>query len=218
VALAPTLEVDEMLRALTPAQRGRFRSLSALLLGTLLLTAAQFASARDAAILSSRDVFHPVVAHHGIVSSQESTATKIGVDILKKGGNAVDAAVAVGFALAVTLPRAGNIGGGGFMLVHMAGSGETVAIDYREMAPAGATRDMYLDAAGNVDKQRARSSYLSAGVPGTVAGMALALEKYGTMSLSPSRARALPSLRSCPLRYNDGQSAWRSTRLRRAYS
>jgi gamma-glutamyltranspeptidase/glutathione hydrolase len=180
-----------MLRALTPAQRGRFRSLSALLLGTLLLTAAQFASARDAAILSSRDVFHPVVAHHGIVSSQESTATKIGVDILKKGGNAVDAAVAVGFALAVTLPRAGNIGGGGFMLVHVAGSGETVAIDYREMAPAGATRDMYLDAAGNVDKQRARSSYLSAGVPGTVAGMALALEKYGTMSLAEVMAPAI---------------------------
>jgi gamma-glutamyltranspeptidase/glutathione hydrolase len=119
-----------------------------------------------------------------MVSTQEATATKIGVDVLKKGGNAVDAAVAVGFALAVTLPRAGNIGGGGFMVVHNAESGKTLAIDYREMAPAGATGNMYLDADGKVDKQRARFSYLSVGVPGTVAGLALALEKYGTMSLA----------------------------------
>ncbi len=148
-------------------------------------------AARDAAILSARDIFHPVFAHHGMVSTQEATATRIGVDILKKGGNAVDAAVAVGFALAVTLPRAGAIGGGGFMMVHMAESGKTVAIDYREMAPAGASGDMYLDAQGNVDKQRARFSYLSTGVPGTVEGLALALEKYGTMSLAQVMAPAI---------------------------
>lgn len=160
-------------------------------LAALLLTVSQLASARDAAILSSRDIFHPVVARHGIVSTQEATATKVGVDILRKGGNAVDAAVAVGFALAVTLPRAGNLGGGGFMMVHMAADGDTAAIDYREMAPAGATHDMYLDAAGKVDKKRARFSYLSSGVPGTVAGMALALEKYGTMSLAEVMAPAI---------------------------
>ena len=184
MALAPAIEFDDMFRTLTPARRAQFRSRAAVWLGALLLTASQIASARQAAILSGRDIVHPVVARHGIVSSQEATATKIGVEILKKGGNAVDAAVAVGFALAVTLPRAGNIGGGGFMMVHMAGSGETVAIDYREMAPAGATHDMYLDASGNVDKQRARFSYMSVGVPGMVAGMALALEKYGSMSLA----------------------------------
>ncbi len=148
-------------------------------------------AARDAAIVSGRDIFHPVFARHGMVSTQEATATGIGVDILEKGGNAVDAAVAVGFALAVTLPRAGNIGGGGFMIVHIAESGKTVAIDYRELAPAGATETMYLDAEGNVDKQRARFSYLSVGVPGTVAGMALALEKYGTMRLAEVMAPAI---------------------------
>jgi len=160
-------------------------------LAALLLAAVQYAAARDAPILSARDVFHPVVAKHGMVATQEVMASEIGVDILKKGGNAVDAAVAVGFALAVTLPRAGNIGGGGFMMVHMAGSGETVAIDYREMAPAGASRDMYLDSDGKVDQRRARYSYLSVGVPGTVAGLALALEKYGSMSLAEVIAPAI---------------------------
>jgi gamma-glutamyltranspeptidase/glutathione hydrolase len=97
----------------------------------------------------------------------------------------------VGFALAVTLPRAGNIGGGGFMMIHLATSGETVAIDYREMAPAGASGNMFLDAQGKVDKQRARFSYLSAGIPGTVAGLTLALEKYGSMSLAEVMAPAI---------------------------
>ena len=85
------------------------------------------------------DRLHPVYAEHGMVASQEALATNVGVDILKRGGNAVDAAVAVGFALAVTLPQAGNLGGGGFMLVHIAKTGETVAIDYREKAPLAAT-------------------------------------------------------------------------------
>ena len=189
--LAPAIEEVHMFRTLHLARRARSLPRAAVWLGALLLTASQIASARDTAILSGRDIVHPVVARHGMVATQEATATKVGVDILRKGGNAVDAAVAVGFALTVTLPRAGNIGGGGFMMVHMAGGGDTVAIDYREMAPAGATQDMYLDASGNVDKQRARFSYLSVGVPGTVAGMALALEKYGTMSLAEVIAPAI---------------------------
>jgi gamma-glutamyltranspeptidase/glutathione hydrolase len=126
-----------------------------------------------------------------MVASQEALATEVGLDILEAGGNAVDAGVAVGFALAVTLPRAGNLGGGGFMLVRDATSNETVAIDFREMAPAAATRDMYLDSEGNVDEQRARYSYLSVGVPGTVAGMALALERYGSMTLKEVVAPAI---------------------------
>ena len=114
----------------------------------LLCSAAHLpAFAQDAApIYSDMDRVHPVYAEHGMVASQEALATNIGVDILKRGGNAVDAAVAVGFALAVTLPQAGNLGGGGFMLVHLAKTGETVAIDYREKAPLKATRDMFLDA------------------------------------------------------------------------
>ena len=130
------------------------------------------AIAQERAILSGKDIFHPVFARNGMVASQEATATRVGVEILKAGGNAVDAAAAVGFALAVTLPRAGNLGGGGFMLIHSAESGDTVALDYREMAPAAARRDMYLDDAGDVDAERARFSHLSVGVPGTVAGLA----------------------------------------------
>ena len=147
--------------------------------------------AQDAAILSPSDIHHPVVASKGMVATQEARATRVGVDILEAGGNAVDAAVAVGFALAVTLPRAGNLGGGGFMLVHRANTGETLAIDYREVAPAAAHRDMYLDDKGEVDQQRARFSHLSAGVPGSVAGLTLALERYGTMSLPRVMAPAI---------------------------
>jgi len=141
-------------------------------------------AAQEAAILSARDIFHPVFARNGMVASQEAVATRIGVETLKRGGNAIDAAAAVGFALAVTLPRAGNLGGGGFMLIHSAKSGETIALDYREMAPAAATRDMYLGPDGTVDQQRARFSYLSVGVPGTVAGLALAVERFGSLPLA----------------------------------
>lgn len=140
--------------------------------------------AQEAAIYSSMDRMHPVWAEHGMVASQEALATRIGVEILEQGGNAVDAAAAVAFALAVTLPRAGNLGGGGFMLVHDAKSGETVAIDYREMAPASAHRDMYLDAEGNAVSELSRFHGHAVGVPGTVAGMELALQRYGTMSLA----------------------------------
>ena len=147
--------------------------------------------AAEQAILSAQDIFHPVLGTQGMVASQEATATQVGLEVLKGGGNAVDAAVAVGFALAVTLPRAGNLGGGGFMLIHMAESGETLALDYREEAPAAAGRDLFLDADGKVDNQRARFSYLSAGVPGTVAGLAAAQARFGRLSLAEVLAPAI---------------------------
>ncbi len=148
-------------------------------------------AAQETAVVSPRDIFHPVFAENGMVASQEATATRIGVDILKRGGNAIDAGVAVGFALAVTLPRAGALGGGGFMMVHHAETGETVAIDYREMAPAAAHRDMYLDAAGEVDTQLARYTHHAAGVPGAVAGLAHVLDRYGTLPLAEVLAPAI---------------------------
>jgi gamma-glutamyltranspeptidase/glutathione hydrolase len=115
-----------------------------------------------------------------MVVAQEAIAARIGADILKKGGNAVDAAVATAFALAVTYPRAGNIGGGGFMVIHSAERKENVAIDYRETAPAATTSDIFLGADGKPDTAKSRDSALGIGVPGTVAGLALALEKYGS--------------------------------------
>ncbi|MAG75446.1 MAG: gamma-glutamyltransferase, partial [Colwelliaceae bacterium] len=136
----------------------------------------------SAAVIRYDTIHHPVIGKQGMVSSQRMLSSQIGADILSKGGNAVDAAVATGIALAVTLPRAGNLGGGGFMLVHLADKQKTIAIDYREMAPSAADRDMFLDSKGNVDNQKARFSHASSGVPGTVAGLAHALEKYGTMS------------------------------------
>jgi len=135
------------------------------------------------AILDSKARFHPVSSETGMVVSQEIIASRVGADILSVGGNAVDAAVATGFALAVTLPRAGNLGGGGFMLVHLAEANKTIAIDYREMAPAEAHRDMFLDREGDVDNQKARYSIESSGVPGTVAGLIHAQEKYGLLTL-----------------------------------
>jgi gamma-glutamyltranspeptidase/glutathione hydrolase len=121
---------------------------------------------------------------HGMVVTQEVRATRIGVDVLRRGGNAVDAAVAVGFALAVTYPRAGNIGGGGFMVIHLARDNRDVAIDYRETAPAAATPTMFLDEDGNPDPDMSRTSALAIGVPGTIAGLALAHGKYGSGKLT----------------------------------
>ena len=118
-------------------------------------------------------------AQDGMVVAQEPLAAHIGADILSKGGNAVDAAVAVGFAMAVTYPRAGNLGGGGFMVIHHA-NGDNVAIDYRETAPHAITAQSFLDARGNADPQKSRNSALAIGVPGTVAGLALAAAKYGS--------------------------------------
>src|SRR6202040_2533950 len=126
------------------------------------------------------DAIHAVAAEHGMVVAQEKIAAQIGADVLRRGGNAVDAAVATGFAMAVTYPRAGNIGGGGFMIIHSAERHEDVAIDYRETAPAAMTRDIFLGSDGKPDIAKSRDSALGIGVPGTVAGLALALEKYGS--------------------------------------
>src|SRR4051812_5510549 len=139
-----------------------------------------------------------VTARHGMVVAQEARAARIGAEVLAKGGNAVDAAVATGFALAVTYPRAGNIGGGGFMLMHLAASREDVIVDYRETAPAAATRDMFLDARGEPDPRKSRDSALAIGIPGTVAGLALAHAKYssGKFSLAELIAPAIELARN----------------------
>lgn len=125
----------------------------------------------------------PVRAKNGMVVSASELASKVGVSILKKGGNAVDAAVAVGFALAVTFPAAGNIGGGGFMVIHTK-EGKDIAIDYREKAPLAAHRDMFLNEEGEFDITLSTEGVTSSGVPGSVAGLIHALENYGTMKLA----------------------------------
>jgi len=142
--------------------------------------------AKEDPLYSGKARFHPVIAENAMVASENKYATQAGLQVLKEGGNAVDAAVTIGFTLAVTFPRAGNLGGGGFMLVYLADKDKVVSIDYREKAPLQASRDMYLDQEGNVDKEKSQNSILSAGVPGTVAGLTLALEKYGT--ITPERA------------------------------
>jgi gamma-glutamyltranspeptidase/glutathione hydrolase len=135
-------------------------------------------------------VKRPVSAKHGMVVSADRMASLAGLEILKKGGNAVDAAVATGFALAVTFPEAGNIGGGGYMVIRMA-DGKTTSFDYREKAPSGASRDMFLDKSGNFVSSKSEQGYLSVGVPGSVAGMLDALEKYGTMKRNQVLAPAI---------------------------
>jgi gamma-glutamyltranspeptidase / glutathione hydrolase len=121
-----------------------------------------------------------VTARHGMVVAQEARAARIGAEVLAKGGNAVDAAVATGFALAVTYPRAGNIGGGGYMVVHLARPNRQIAIDYRETAPKATTPDIFLNEKGDPDPRKSRDSALSIGVPGTVAGLALAHQRFGS--------------------------------------
>lgn len=142
-------------------------------------------------IIDYKTRFLPTVARHGMVVGPEKLASEVGLSILQRGGNAVDAAVATGFALAVTYPRAGNLAGGGFMLIHLAEQDKQTLIDYRETAPAAANRDMYLAEDGSVDRMREYFSHQSAGVPGSVAGMIYALEKYGTMSLGDVLAPAI---------------------------
>lgn len=148
-------------------------------------------NATEQAIFSPNAIEHPLWAKHGMVASQEALASEIGLQVLKDGGNAVDAAVAVGFALAVTLPRAGNLGGGGFMLIYDADSKETIALDYREKAPLKASRDMYLNAAGEADSNLSRYHGLAVGVPGTVAGLVMALETHGSKPLAEVMAPAI---------------------------
>src|SRR5689334_742934 len=141
---------------------------------TALAVAAAFCIATHAASVA------PVAAENGMVVTAQHLATEVGVDVLKKGGNAVDAAVAVGYALAVVYPAAGNLGGGGFMTIQLA-DGRKTFIDFREKAPLAATAGMYLDASGNVIDGLSVKGHLAVAVPGTVAGLERAREKYGTM-------------------------------------
>ena len=136
--------------------------------------------ARRGHVLPQRDTVRAVAAEHGMVVAQEKISAQVGADILRRGGNAVDAAVATGFAMAVTYPRAGNVGGGGFMVIHSADRNEDITIDYRETAPAATTPQIFLGADGKPDTAKSRDSALGIGVPGTVAGLALALDKYGS--------------------------------------
>jgi len=140
-----------------------------LAVAALILAGTPYADAQEQRRLytpPALDTVHGVSAEHGMVVAQEKLAAQIGADFLRQGGNAVDAAVATGFALAVSYPRAGNIGGGGFMVIHSAERGQDVAIDYRETAPAAATRDMFLGADGKPDPAKSRDSALGIGVPG----------------------------------------------------
>ncbi len=166
-----------------------------LALATYSLLLAGPALSRDAAshipIIDFQQRFLPVVARHGMVAGPERLAAEVGTQILQGGGNAVDAAVATGFALAVSYPRAGNLGGGGFMLIHLAEDDRQTLIDYRETAPAAAGRDLFLDENGKVDRSREFFSHQSAGVPGTVAGLLYALEKYGSMTREQVMAPAI---------------------------
>lgn len=157
-------------------------SLPSLLLGGLLLLATTQHALGQQAILRYNALHHPAVGHHGMVVSQRELASQVGADVLASGGNAVDAAVAVGFALAVILPRAGNLGGGGFMILHVPGE-LPMALDFRERAPAAASADMFLNADGSVDRQSYRFSHKAVGVPGTVAGLLDAHERYGNKPL-----------------------------------
>jgi gamma-glutamyltranspeptidase/glutathione hydrolase len=139
--------------------------------------------------------FHPKHAQHGMVVSVHPLASKAGVEVMRAGGNAVDAAVATGFALAVAHPQAGNLGGGGFMLIRLA-SGETHFIDYRETAPAAATRDMYLDPSGNVIPGASLYGYRAIGIPGTVAGLVYAQRHWGKLTLAQDMAAAIALARN----------------------
>ena len=154
-------------------------------------SAPQQDSPRLTPIIDYRERFLPIVARNGMVVGPEQLAAELGVDILRQGGNAIDAAVATGFALAVSYPRAGNLAGGGFMLIHLADDNRQTLIDYRETAPAAAGRDLFLDDKGDIDRMREFFSHQSAGVPGTVAGLLYALEKYGTMSREQVLAPAI---------------------------
>jgi gamma-glutamyltranspeptidase/glutathione hydrolase len=135
----------------------------------------------ESSIFNPQSIVHPQVNENGMVVSQHYLATNVGAQILHEGGNAYDASIAVAFALAVVLPRAGNIGGGGFMVMYDKETDESFSIDYREIAPALATKDMYLNEDGSVNKRRAREGILSIGVPGTVYGMWEVHKKFGSL-------------------------------------
>ena len=152
-------------------------------LGTITSNFAQDAS--SSALFEYSAVNHPVMGRSGMVASHNALSSMIAAEIMSNGGNAIDAGAALGFALAVTLPRAGNIGGGGFMLVHVAEINKTIAIDFRETAPASASQEMFFDDDGNVVLDETyRFSHKSSAIPGSVAGLAYIVEEYGTMTLA----------------------------------
>jgi len=165
--------------------RNNSRNIALALLIAFAFLNASLSSVAPSAFAAARE---PVRAKHGIVASTNEVASSVGVDVMKRGGNAVDAAIAVAFALAVTHPAAGNLSGGGFMMIRL-NNGKTTAIDYREMAPAAATRNIYLDKDGKLIQGEGGSleGYRAAGVPGTVRGMELALKKYGSGKLTWSQ-------------------------------
>src|SRR6185295_8765240 len=158
----------------------RWRRVAATFVLAFACGATAFAQERRSYAPPDLSTVRAIAAEHGLVVAQERLAAEVGADILRQGGNAIDAAVATGFALAVTYPRAGNIGGGGFMVIHSADRGQDITIDYRETAPAAMTQDIFLGADGKPDPAKSRDSALGIGVPGTVAGLALALEKFGS--------------------------------------
>jgi gamma-glutamyltranspeptidase/glutathione hydrolase len=155
----------------------------------LIFTAMSYHVYAQAIMEGDRSV--PKEAKNGMVVTSHFLATEAALKVLKQKGNAIDAAVTAAFALAVAQPRSGNIGGGGFMIISSESKDEVVAIDYREKAPSVATRDMYLNENSEVDKNLSRYSHKAAGVPGTVAGLALALKTYGTISLKQALAPAI---------------------------
>ncbi|MEQ4619375.1 MAG: gamma-glutamyltransferase [Corticimicrobacter sp.] len=180
------------------------------------------ALAAAAAYESGLEIFHPVTGTQGMVATEQNLASMVGLAVLQAGGNAVDAAVAVGFALAVTLPNAGNIGGGGFMVLHDAKTGQNIALDFREMAPSQASRDMYLGQDGNVIDGKSLYTHYAVGVPGTVAGMAHAHAKWGSLPWAQLIAPAIRladegfivsnSLANGLQREKDNMGKWPATR------
>lgn len=172
----------------------------------LAISTQNIAAKNNQSIINFKSRIFPEMATSGMVATQEARATQVGVDILKKGGNAIDAAVAVGFALAVTLPRAGNIGGGGFMLIYDNKNKQVKALDYREKAPELAFRDMFLDKDLDVDNYKARHSIFSSGVPGTVAGLVEAHSKYGRLPFHQLVEPAIQLAKNLPLTFAMSQS------------
>jgi gamma-glutamyltranspeptidase/glutathione hydrolase len=180
------------------------RNLHAFILGVCFVVLASPAFSQ--AILEG-ERFNPVSARNGMVATSHTLATEVALKVLQNGGNAIDAAVTAGFALAVTQPRSGNIGGGGFMLISKGDGSAPEAIDYREKAPLAATEIMFQDGSGDVVQNRSRFTHLASGVPGTVAGFAMALERHGTLSLKEALAPAIQLAREgfvVPQRFSEG--------------
>lgn len=197
--------MDRHLPRVPPETASRGRSLATRVALAFVLLAV--ATALNAQAILEGERHHPVTGRNGMVVTSHDLATDAALTVLKSGGNAVDAAVTAGFVLAVVQPRSGNIGGGGFMLVAPGDGGPVEAIHYREKAPAAATATMFQDENGNVVTNRSRFTHLASGVPGTVAGLALALERFGTLSLIDALAPAIELAREgfvVPPRFTEG--------------